>query len=70
MNSGQDLGDRFVVERRGSSWQVTDLSTDQQKGPAYLQHTDAQAAADRLNGPRRTPRSEQGDLFAQQPQEA
>lgn len=68
-SSGQDLGDRYVVEGSRGHWLVTDLSDGTTKGPRYLHHADAQHAADRLNGPRRRPTTQQGDLF-DTPQEA
>lgn len=57
-----DLGQRWVVEQWTNGYRVTDLSTGQPTKPRYLKHADAQAAADRLN-PRRTPTTQQGDLF-------
>ena len=63
-SSGQNLGDRYVVERWADRWQVTDLNGDARVGPIHQHHDDAQHAAEQLNAPRRRPTTQQGDLFS------
>ncbi len=61
------MSGRFLVERWGDRWTVTDLAEHQRLGPIFDTEEQAQQHAERRNQPPRPARqAKQPDLFSQE----
>jgi hypothetical protein len=60
------MSGRFLVERWGDRWTVTDLAEHQRLGPIFATEEQAQQHAHRRNQPPQPAPAKQPDLFSQE----